>query len=114
MAWSLQCVACDKLRAEPVQAVAVRGLGRIHRHALIRRGSAVKRKLASVLVSLVFGWLTTAAIAEDDTTTTTADSSTATSEPAAVTEEATTDTVATETSTSDGTIAATPTETDSK
>ena len=113
MACSLQCVAGDKLRAGPVQAVAVRGSGASIDTQSSRRGSAVKRKLASVLVSLVFGWLTTAAIAEDDTTTT-ADSSTATSEPAAVTEEATTDTVATETSTSDGTIAATPTETDSK
>jgi hypothetical protein len=74
----------------------------------------VKRKLASVLLCLLFGLVTTAAIAaEDDATATTADSTAATSEPAAATEEAT-DTAAVAGSTSDGTIAATPAETDSK
>jgi hypothetical protein len=78
-----------------------------------KRGSAVKRKLASVLVSLVFGWLTTAAIAEDDTTAASADSSASTNEPAAVTDQST-DTATIDTSSSDGTIAASPTETDAK
>jgi hypothetical protein len=77
-----------------------------------QRGSAVKRKLASVLVSLVFGWLTTAAIAEDDATATSADSSTV-NEPAAVTDQAT-DTAAMGTSTGDETIAASPAETEVK
>jgi hypothetical protein len=74
-------------------------------------GSAVKRKLASVLVSLVFGWLTTAAIAQDDTTAATDDSSASTSEPAAEAEQST-DTATVDTSTSDGTITASPTETE--
>jgi hypothetical protein len=74
----------------------------------------VKRKLASVLLCLLFGLTATAAIAaEDDATATTADSSAATGEPAAVTEEST-DTAGVEPSTSDGTIAATPAETDTK
>jgi hypothetical protein len=79
----------------------------------MQRGSAVNRKLASVLVSLVFGWLTTAAIAADDTTAPTADTPATTTEPAAATE-ATTETATTDTSTSDGTIAVAPAETESK
>jgi hypothetical protein len=74
----------------------------------------VKRKLASVLVALVFGWLTTVAIAEDDTSATSADSSATTSEPATATTDQSTDTATVGTSTSDGTIAASPTETDAK
>jgi hypothetical protein len=80
------------------------------------RRSAVKRKLASVLVSLLFGWLTTAAIADDDTKSASSDSSQATSEPAAP-EQSTDTTTAADTvtdSTSDGTVAASPAETDSK
>lgn len=73
----------------------------------------MKRKLASVLVSLVFGWLTTAAMAEDDTTTTAADSSAITSEPATAMDQAT-DAVPAADSASDGTVAAAPAETDSK
>ena len=72
----------------------------------------MKRKLASVLVSLVFGWLTTAAIAEDDTTAASADSSTAMSEPTAT--DQSTEPAAVDTPTSDGTVAAAPAETDSK
>jgi hypothetical protein len=74
----------------------------------------VKRKLASILVSLVFGWLTTVAIAEDDTSATSADSSATTSEPATATTDQSTDTATVGTSTNDGTIAASPTETDAK
>ena len=69
----------------------------------------MKRKLASVLVSLVFGWVTTTALAEDDKSAASADSSA--SEPADVTEQST-DTATMDTSTSDGTIAASPTETE--
>jgi hypothetical protein len=83
-----------------------------HFHQSRKRGSAVKRKLASVLVSLVFGWLATAAMAEDDATATTADSSSSTSEPAtATTDQSSNDTASVDTSTSDGTIAASPTDT---
>lgn len=71
----------------------------------------MKRKLASVLVSLIFGWLATAAFAEDDTTaTTTADLSSSTSEPATAATDQSTDTATVDTSTSDGTIAASPTD----
>jgi hypothetical protein len=69
----------------------------------------MKRKLASVLVALAFGWLSTAAFAEEETATS-ADPSAAASEPAAATQEST-DTATVDTSTSDGTIAATPAET---
>ena len=69
----------------------------------------MKRKLASVLVSLVFGWLTTAAIAEEDTTAT---SSAGAAEPA-VTEQVT-ETATMDTSASDDTIAASPAEVDTK
>ena len=71
----------------------------------------MKRKLASVLVSLVFGWVTTTALAEDDTSAASADSSASASDPADVTEQST-DTATMDTSTSDGTIAASPTETE--
>ena len=77
------------------------------------KGSAVKRKLISVLVSLAFGWLTTAAMAEEDTTAASADSSADTSEPAAPADQST-DAASVDTSTSDGTIAASPAETDAK
>jgi hypothetical protein len=108
MACSLRRVAGDKSKAEPVRTV--RRPGFAHFHQSRKRGSAVKRKLASVLVALAFGWLSTAAFAEEESTATSADSSTATSEPAAATEEST-DTATVDTSTSDGTIAATPAET---
>ncbi len=71
----------------------------------------MKRKLASVLVSLTFGWLATTAIADDEKAEASADSSTSMSEPAAVTEEST-DSAAIDSSTNDGTIAATPAETE--
>ncbi|HKB82036.1 MAG TPA: hypothetical protein VKD04_02395 [Burkholderiales bacterium] len=73
----------------------------------------MKLKLASVLVCLIFGSLTTAAIAEDDTRTTATDSSATASEPATATEQSG-DTATIGTSTSDGTLSASPTETDSK
>ncbi len=72
----------------------------------------MNRKLALVLVSLVFGCLTTAAIAEDDTTAASADSSASTSEPAAVTDQSA-EPALMDTSTNDGTIAASPAETES-
>ena len=73
----------------------------------------MKRKLASVLVSLVFGWLATAALAGDETTSGSADTSTAASEPATPTDPSA-DTAGTDSSTADGTIGASPTETDAK
>lgn len=72
----------------------------------------MKKKLASVLVSLALGWLTTAAIAEEEVAVS-ADTSATTSEPAAVTDEAT-EPAAMDTSTTDGTISASPTESEAK
>ena len=69
----------------------------------------MNRKLASVLVSLVFGWVATTALAGDDTSAASADSSASASEPAVIIEQST-DTATMDTSTSDGTIAASPTE----
>lgn len=77
----------------------------------MQRGPRVKRKIASILLSLVFGWLTTAALAEEESTT--AADTTATASDTASPAEATTDT-AMDTSTSDGTVAAAPAESDSK
>jgi hypothetical protein len=92
---------------------ALRDSGASINHAHNTRGSAVNRKLASVLVSLLFGWLATVAIAEDDTTAPATDSSAAMSEPAAATEEST-DAATADMSTSDGTISATPAESEAK
>jgi len=72
----------------------------------------VKRKIASILISLVFGWLTTTAMAEEENTTP-SDSTAATSEPATPAE-STTETASSDAPASDGTIAATPAESDSK
>ncbi len=64
----------------------------------------MKRIIASILLSLAFGWLATAAIAEDEATTeTTAAADTTTAEPA-------TDTASTDTPTTDDTTAAAPAE----
>ena len=73
----------------------------------------MKRKLASVLIAVAFGWFGTAAFAEDEAATSTDPA--ASSEPATASEEST-DTATIDTSTSDGTISATPakTETESK
>jgi hypothetical protein len=94
----------------------------VHPHSRIvhqprkKGGAAVKRKLASVLVSLLFEWLTTTAIADEDTKSASPDSSAAMSETAAP--EQPTDTTSTADpvtdSTSDGSVAASPAETDSK
>jgi hypothetical protein len=101
----------DKSKAEAARAVLRPRLE--HFHQSRKRGFAVKQKLASVLLSLVVGCLTTAAIAEDDTTAASADSSASTSEPAPVTDPST-DTATIDTSTNDGTIAASPAESDAK
>ena len=71
----------------------------------------MKRKLASVLVSLAFGWLATAAIADDEKAEASADSPAGMSEPAAATEEST-DSATIDSSSNDGSIAATPAETE--
>lgn len=70
----------------------------------------MKRKLATLLVSALLGWLCTVAIADDETPAVPADSSADTTEPAATdtSTDANTDGV------SDGTTAATPAETESK
>jgi hypothetical protein len=75
----------------------------------------MKRKIATVLVSLTFGWLTTATMAADDTSAGSADSAAAASEPT-VPDQAT-DTATAEPATdsaSDGTISTMPAETESK
>jgi hypothetical protein len=77
-----------------------------------KRRSAMKRKLASILMSLLLGWLSTAAIAEEETPVVPADSSADTTEPAATTDSSM-DT-ATDSSASDGTTAVSPGETETK
>jgi hypothetical protein len=75
----------------------------------------MKRRLSSVLVFLVSGWLSTAAMAGDDTTSASADTTAAMSEAPAT--DQSTDTAAAATATdsaSDGTTAVAPAETDSK
>jgi hypothetical protein len=69
-----------------------------------KRGLTMKRIIASILLSLAFGWLATAAIAEDEAKTeTTAAADTTTAEPA-------TDAASTDTPTTDDTTAAAPAE----
>jgi len=85
------------------------------RTSLIKGGFAMKRRLATALVFLVFGWLTTAAMAADDTAAGSADSATAAGEPTAP--DQATDTATAEPATdssSDGTISTMPAETESK
>jgi hypothetical protein len=107
----LHFIAGDKSKTD--SARAVRGPGLEHFHQSRKKGFAVKRKLASVLLSLVVGCLTTSAIAEDDTTAASAGSSASTSESAPTTDPST-DTATIDSSTSDGTMAASPAESDAK
>lgn len=71
----------------------------------------MKRRIASILVSLAFGWVTTAAIAEDEATTT-ADSTAAVAETTPA--DPATDSAATDAPTTDDTTSAAPAESENK
>jgi hypothetical protein len=71
----------------------------------------MKRRIASILVSLVFGWLTTAAIAEDETTST-ADSTAAVAETTPA--DPATETASSDAPKTDDTTAAAPAESENK
>lgn len=71
----------------------------------------MKRRIASILVSLVLGWLTTAALAEEETATP-GDSTAAVAE--ATPADPATDTASTDAPTTDDTTAAAPAESENK